>query len=149
MVDQVEKSVILRAPIDRVWQALSDAGQFGQWFGVKLDGAFAPGQTARGNITNPGYEHLEMEVKVVRMERPRLFSFTWHPFAVDPKVDYSGETPTLVEFTLEAMSPGETRLRVVESGFASLPEHRRAEALLRNEGGWAAQMTNIKAYVEP
>jgi hypothetical protein len=83
----------------------------------------------------------------VAMERPRLFSFTWHPYAVDADTDYSGETPTLVAFTLEPIAAG-TRLSVVESGFDALPENRRALALRMNERGWATQMGNIQAHVE-
>ena len=97
-------------------------------------------------LAHPGYEHLRWEVRVVRIDPPRVFAFTWHPYAVDPDVDYAGETPTLVEFTLAPHGDG-TRLTVTESGFDSLPPHRRPDALRMNAGGWAAQMDNIAAHV--
>jgi uncharacterized protein YndB with AHSA1/START domain len=147
MTDRIEKTIELKAPVDRVWRALTDHAEFGAWFRVELDGPFAPGETSTGRIAYPGYEHLIWEAKIAAMERPRLFSFTWHPYAVDADVDYSGETPTLVAFTLEPIVQG-TRLTVVESGFDALPEHRRALALRMNEGGWATQMGNIQAHVE-
>src|SRR5262245_17894109 len=144
--DRIEKRIELKAPVDRVWRALTDHREFGEWFRVKLETPFEPGKTTRGKITYPGYEHVVMEVVVRRMERPRLFSFNWHPYAVDPNVDYSKEQPTLVEFTLEATPTG-TRLTVVESGFDKIPAARRDEAFLMNSGGWEAQIKNIEAYV--
>ncbi len=147
MSDRIEKSVEMKAPVSRVWRALTDYKEFGEWFRVKLENPFVPGQLTRGAITHPGYEHLKFEVAVQKMEPERFFSFTWHPFAIDPKQDYSKETPTLVEFTLEPIAGG-TRLRVVESGFDKIPAHRRAEAFRMNEGGWAAQMENIATYVD-
>ena len=147
MSDRIEKSVEMKAPVSRVWRALTDYKEFGEWFRVKLENPFVPGQLTRGAITHPGYEHLKFEVAVQKMEPERFFSFTWHPFAIDPKQDYSKETPTLVEFTLEPIAGG-TRLRVVEFGFHKIPAHRRAEAFRMNEGGWAAQMENIATYVD-
>jgi uncharacterized protein YndB with AHSA1/START domain len=146
MSDQVEKRIELKAPVSRVWRALADHREFGEWFKVKLDGPFAVGQVSRGNITYPGYEHLKWEAVVQAIEPERLFSFTWHPYAVDPKVDYSTETPTLVEFRLEA-TPNGTVLTVTESGFDKLPSGRRAEAFRMNDGGWAQQMKNIESHV--
>jgi uncharacterized protein YndB with AHSA1/START domain len=148
MTDRIEKSIELRAPVERVWRALTDHAEFGQWFGVKLDGPFEAGEVSRGTITTPGYEHIVWQARVVKIEKPRSFAFTWHPYAVDASVDYSQETPTLVEFTLAPVSPTETRLTVVESGFDALPIHRRAETLRMNEGGWAQQVKNIKTHVE-
>jgi uncharacterized protein YndB with AHSA1/START domain len=147
MSDRIEKTIELKAPIERVWRALTDHSEFGEWFRVKLDGPFVPGKAATGRITYPGYEHLKWEVKVKQMDAPRLFSFTWHPYAVDPDVDYSPETPTLVEFRLEPTANG-TRLTVVESGFDSLPDNRRPDAFRMNEGGWTEQMKNIQSHVE-
>ena len=147
MTDHIEKTVDISAPVERVWRALTDYREFGAWFRVNLEGPFVPGEVARGNITYPGYEHVVMTVKVKRMEAPRHFAFTWHPYAIEPDVDYSAETPTLVEFRLEPTLNG-TRLTVVESGFDAVPAHRRAEAFRMNEGGWAEQMENIKAHVE-
>jgi uncharacterized protein YndB with AHSA1/START domain len=146
MNDRIEKQVELKAPVARVWRALTDHKEFGEWFRVKLDGPFLPGQISRGHITYPGYEHLKWEAVVQKMEPEKLFSFTWHPYAVDTSVDYSKEPPTLVEFRLEPTGSG-TLLRVIESGFDKIPSGRRAEAFRMNEGGWTEQMSNIKNYV--
>ena len=118
MSDRIEKTVELKAPVSRVWRALTDHHEFGKWFRVQLDGPFAPGQVSRGHITYPGYEHLRWEAVVVKMQPERLFSFSWHPYAIDPNEDYSAEPPTLVEFTLEKTATG-TLLRIVESGSTS------------------------------
>ncbi len=146
MDDRIEKTVELAAPLSRVWRALTDHNEFGTWFRVRLEGPFVPGQVSRGHITYPGYEHLWWEAVVQKMEPERLFSFTWHPYAVDPKTDYSGERPALVEFTLEKTATG-TLLRVVESGFSKLPEARRDLAFRMNDRGWATQMANIAKHV--
>ena len=147
MSDQIEKTIELNAPVDRVWRALTDHNEFGDWFRVKLDGPFEPGKVSTGRITIPGFEHVKWNATVKRMEAPSVFSFTWHPYAVDTAVDYSDETPTLVEFRLEPSAKG-TRLIVVESGFDAVPSHRRLEAFRMNDGGWSAQIKNIKAHVE-
>ncbi|HEY2946672.1 MAG TPA: SRPBCC family protein [Vicinamibacteria bacterium] len=145
--DRIEKTIVLRAPRARVWRALADAPRFGAWFGVDLKGAsFAPGKRVQGKITHPGYEHLTWDVVVERMEPERLLSWRWHPYAVDPKVDYSKEPTTLVVFELEDAPEG-TRLRVVESGFDQIPAARRAEAWRMNDQGWTAQMQNIERDV--
>ena len=146
MNDRIEKRIELKAPIARVWRALTDYQEFGTWFRVKLEGPFAPGQVSRGHITHPGYEHLKWEAVVKEMQPERLFSFTWHPYAVDPDVDYSHEPPTLVEFRLEK-TPSGTLLVVTESGFDKIPAHRRLEALRMNDGGWAEQIQNIATHV--
>jgi uncharacterized protein YndB with AHSA1/START domain len=147
MSDRIEKSVEIKAPVSRVWRALTDHTEFAQWFRVKLEHPFVAGAVTRGNVTSAGYEHLKFEVTVTAKEPERYFAFTWHPFPIDPNEDYSKEVPTLVEFTLEPINGG-TRLRVVESGFNKIPAHRRAEAFRMNEGGWAVQVKNIAAYVE-
>ena len=144
--NSIQKQIELAAPVSRVWRALTDHREFGAWFRVNLEGPFIAGQPSRGHITWPGYEHLVWEAVVQRIEPETLFSFTWHPYAVDPGTDYSQETPTLVEFRLEATATG-TLLVVTESGFDQVPEARRAEAFLRNDGGWAQQMGNIETYV--
>jgi uncharacterized protein YndB with AHSA1/START domain len=144
--DRIEKRIELKAPISRVWRALTDYREFGEWFRVKIDGPFVPGQVTRGRIAYPGYEHLKWEAVVQKMEHERLFSFTWHPYAVDPKQDYSNEPPTLVEFNLERTATG-TLLRLTESGFDKIPANRRSEAFRMNDGGWAAQMKNIESHV--
>jgi uncharacterized protein YndB with AHSA1/START domain len=146
--DRIEKQIVLRAPRARVWRALTDPTEFGTWFGARLQGAFTPGAAVKGSITTPGFEHVVMSIVIERMEPERLFSFRWHPYAVDPKVDYSGEPPTLVEFRLEEVKEG-TRLTVRESGFDQLPAARRAEAFRMNEGGWAFQIQNIERHVTP
>lgn len=144
--NRIEKKVEIKAPLPRVWRALTDHSQFGEWFRVKLDAPFVPGEASTGYITWPGYEHLKWEAVVQDMEPETYFSFTWHPYAIDPATDYSEETPTLVEFRLEKTTTG-TLLTVTESGFEDIPEHRRAEAFLRNDGGWEQQMKNIEEYV--
>jgi uncharacterized protein YndB with AHSA1/START domain len=146
MNDRIEKRIELKAPISRVWRALTDHREFGAWFRVKLDGPFVPGEVARGHITYPGYEHLKWEVVVQKMEPERLFSFTWHPYAIDPEVDYSKEPSTLVEFRLEEIADG-TLLVLTETGFDRIPAGRRPEAFRRTDGGWSEQMKNIEAHV--
>ena len=144
--DRIEKTVTLRAPRARVWRALTTADEFGSWFRVKLDGAFTEGATVRGKITIPGYEHVTMEMQIERIEPERYFSYRWHPYAVDPKVDYSAEPATLVEFTLEEAGGG-TVLTIVESGFDRIPIARRAEAFRMNDNGWTGQIKNIERHV--
>jgi uncharacterized protein YndB with AHSA1/START domain len=145
--DRIEKQILLKATRARVWRALSNAEEFGNWFGVALKGqAFVPGQHIQGRITHPGYEHLVMDVLVERMEAERLLSFRWHPYAIDPAVDYSAEPTTLVVFELKEVGGG-TLLTVVESGFDQIPAARRAEAYRMNSGGWAQQMTNIEKHL--
>ena len=147
MNDRIEKRIELEAPVARVWRALTDYKEFGQWFRVALEGPFVPGQVARGRITHPGYEHVIWQAVVQKMEPERLFSFTWRPYAIDPNVDYSQEEPTLVEFKLEP-TPSGTLLVLTESGFDKVPANRRAEAFRMNDGGWTAQMENIRRHVE-
>ena len=146
MQDRIEKRIELKAPVSRVWRALTDHREFGEWFRVKIDGPFVPGQVSLGHITYPGYEHLKWEAVVQKMEPERLFSFTWHPYAIDPKMDYSNEPQTLVEFRLEPTATG-TLLFVTESGFDKIPSHRRDEAFRMNDGGWTQQMKNIESHV--
>ncbi|HET7880935.1 MAG TPA: SRPBCC family protein [Acetobacteraceae bacterium] len=148
MADRIEKRIVLKAPVSRVWRALTDYREFGTWFHVALDGPFVRGQEVRGRITWPGAEHLTMTATVQRIEPERVFSFTWHPYAIDPAMDYSSEPTTLVEFTLEPVPEG-TLLMVVESGFAALPPHRRDEAFRMNDHGWSIQTQNIAEYVAP
>jgi len=146
MTDRIEKSIEIKAPVSRVWRALTDPREFGQWFRVRPDGPFVAGQVSRGQITHPGYEHIRWTAVVQKIEPERLFSFTWHPYAIDPQQDYSGEPQTLIEFTLE-QTPTGTLLRVVESGFDKLPEKRRLDAFRMNERGWGQQMHNIAQHV--
>jgi uncharacterized protein YndB with AHSA1/START domain len=145
--DRIEKQIELKAPVARVWRALTDYREFSKWFQVNLEAPFLPGQTARGRITYPGYEHLTLEAVVQKMEPERLFSFTWQPYAVDLQRDYSKEPSTLVEFRLEQKGDG-TLLTVTESGFSKIPADRRLEAFRMNDGGWTEQMKNIERHVE-
>jgi uncharacterized protein YndB with AHSA1/START domain len=144
--DRIEKKLVVRAPRERVWRALTNVDEFNSWFRVKLEGKFEPGAQLRGYIQTPGFEHVQMDVIVARMELERVFSYRWHPYAVDPNVDYSSEERTLVEFTLEDHPDG-TALTVVESGFDKVPASRRNKAFEMNSGGWAAQMQNIAKHV--
>lgn len=144
--DLIEKTIVLKAPRARVWRALTDSKEFGEWFEVAFEGPFVAGQSLKGRITYKGYEHLTLDILVDRIEPERFFSFRWHPGAIDPAVDYSKEPTTLVAFTLEEVAGG-TRLTVVESGFDAIPAARRAEAFRMNEDGWTEQMTNVERYV--
>jgi len=144
--DRIEREIVMRAPRSSVWRAITEAKEFGKWFGVEITDSFVPGAPARGRITYPGYEHLTFEVYVERMEPEQLFSFRWHPYAIDLKQDYSKEPTTLVVFELEEVPDG-TRLKVTESGFDQVPVARRAEAFRMNSQGWAEQVQNIARYV--
>ena len=145
--DRIERKILLKAPRSRVWRALSDAKEFGDWFGVDFKGrAFVAGKPVQGNITYPGYEHLVMEVLIERVVPERLLSLRWHPAAIDPAVDYSQEPTTLVVFELEE-GEGGTSLSVVESGFDKIPPERRATAFRMNASGWEQQMRNIEKHV--
>jgi uncharacterized protein YndB with AHSA1/START domain len=145
--DRIERTILLKAPRSRVWQALSNAEEFGNWFGVALKGkVFAAGQRVQGQITYPGYEHIVFEVLIERLEPERLLSWRWHPYAVDPSVDYSKEPTTLVVFELKETEGG-TLLSVVESGFDNVPVSRRLEAFRMNSGGWDEQVKNIQRHV--
>jgi uncharacterized protein YndB with AHSA1/START domain len=144
--DRIEKKIVLRASQSRVWRAIASAEEFGTWFKVKLEGVFAPGTSIKGRITSAGYEHLIVDIAVERVEPEHLLSYRWHPYAIDPGVDYSKEPMTLVEFRLAEVAGG-TELTVVESGFDGIPLARRAEAFRMNNDGWAAQLKNIERYV--
>lgn len=147
MTDRIERHVEVQASVERVWRALTDAAEFGRWFRVALEGPFVEGEPIRGRITYPGYEHLVWEARVVAIEPMRRFAFTWHPYAIDPAVDYSAEEPTLVEFLVEPLGSG-SKVTVIESGFDKVPAYRRDEALRMNEGGWTMQVHNICAHVD-
>lgn len=146
MTDRIVKTVELRAPLSRVWRALSDHDEFGQWFRVKLDGPFTPGAVSRGRITYPGSEHYPWLAVVERMEHERLLSFRWHDFDDRSGIDISMQPTTLVEFRLEPTAEG-TRLTITESGFEALPDHRRLEVLRGNTEGWNIQANNIAVHV--
>lgn len=144
---RIEKHIHLRAPRSRVWRALTDAREFGTWFGARLTGEFRPAGRVSGPITIQGFDHLTLELEIVRLEPETYFAYRWHPYAVEPGVDYSGEPTTLVEFHLEDRAEGGTSLTVIESGFEHIPPARRAKALEMNDGGWAQQMENIARHV--
>ena len=155
--DRIEKKILLRAPRDRVWRAISDAKEFGAWFGVVFDGAFAPGARVTGRIAptkvdpevakmQEPYSGMKFDFTLDRIEPMRLLSFRWHPFAVDPNVDYSKEPTTLVVFELEEVADG-TMLTITESGFDRIPLARRAQAFESNEQGWAHQARLIEKYL--
>ena len=146
--DSIEKTIELAASVERVWRALTDHQEFGEWFRVELEGPFVVGEESRGQITYPGYEHLEWRAMVVAMEPNALFSYTWHAYDGDSSTDHADAPPTLVEFRLEATSGG-TRLVISESGFSALPDDKvRENAFRRNSDGWESQTKNIAAYVE-
>jgi len=140
--DRIEKRVVLRAPRSRVWRAISDAKEFGTWFRLTLDGAFAAGKTVRGR-----HDNFKVEMRIERIEPERYFSYRWHPYPKDPAKDYAEEPMTLVEFTLEDAEGGGTALTIVESGFDRIPLARRAEAFRMNTEGWAGQIKNLAGYV--
>ena len=144
--DRIEKEIVLRAPRSRVWRALANAEEFGAWFGVKLEGAFAPGARVHGQITLPDHGPVTIELAIERMDPESRMSYRWHPYAVESGVDYSSEPTTLVEFQLEEVAGG-TQLTVVESGFDRIPAARRAEAFHMNDAGWAEELENIARYV--
>jgi uncharacterized protein YndB with AHSA1/START domain len=155
--DRIEKSILLTTSLARAWRALSDSAEFGNWFGMRFTGPFAPAATMRGVIVpttmnaevakaQQAYEGIPFELRIEQMEPERLFSFRWHPGAIDPGIDYSSEPNTLVEFILEEAEGG-VLLTVTESGFDQIPLSRRAKAFAQNEGGWSMAVTLIAEYV--
>jgi len=166
--DRIEKQITLRAPVSRVWRALTDAGEFAQWFGFKLNGPFTPGKVLRGTFEQQFDEAALMQSQraagvpvagikapegpfvfgtIERMEPERYFSYRWIPYGIDAEADAEKEPTTLVEFRLEPAPEG-TRLTITESGFDRVPAHRRARAFHMNSGGWTAQLENIRKHVE-
>ena len=144
--DRIQKQIQLKAPRSRVWRALTDYREFSTWFGVNLESPFVAGEISSGYMSIPGYEHIRLDATVQKLHPESFFSYSWHPYAVEPTIDYSNETPTLVEFTLEEKNGG-TLLTVTESGFSKLPAHRRDEAFRMNDHGWAQQLTDILEHV--
>lgn len=155
--DRITKSIDLAAPLERVWKAIADSSAFGAWFGIAFDGPFVAGKPCRGTIVptrvdpevaamQAPHQGTPVEFFVDRIEAPRLFSFRWHPFAIDREADYSNEPTTLIEFTLEEIARG-TRLRITESGFDQIPLERRAKAFAANEGGWEHQTKLVEKYL--
>ncbi len=146
MADQIVKEVALNAPISRVWRALSDHEEFGEWFRVRLDGPFVPGAISTGQMTYPSYEHMPWLATVERMEPERLLSFRWHDFDEESGVDIAEQPTTHVEFRLEPSANG-TLLIITETGFDALPDHRRIEAMRSNTEGWNIQAENLASHV--
>jgi uncharacterized protein YndB with AHSA1/START domain len=145
--DSIERKIFLKASRSRVWRALSNAEEFGDWFGVDFKGrTMIAGRTVEGRVTYPGYEHLRFEVFIERMEPERLLSWRWHPAALDPAVDYSTEPTTLVVFELEEAEGG-VWLTVVESGLDQIPLARRALVFRLNTSGWDEQMLSIEKHI--
>src|ERR1700688_558640 len=155
--DRIEKKVLLHAPVTRVWAALSDSTEFGRWFGMKFDGSFRPGALLRGVIVptkvneqvakaQKEYEGMPVQITIEKMEPERLFSFRWHPFAIEKGVDYSEEPTTLIEFVIEQKKDG-VLLTVTESGFDQIPLTRRVKAFTANEAGWGMVVKVIEVYV--
>jgi uncharacterized protein YndB with AHSA1/START domain len=166
--DKIEKKVTLRAPVSRVWRAITSAREFGAWFGFTFEGEFVPGQPIKGrfdgSLDEAGIVEFQKKLglrptrvkmpgpnatfcTVVRSEPERYFSFRWVPYAIDAEADLDQEPTTLVEFRLEPVPEG-TLLTIVESGFDRVPAQRRERAFRMNEGGWASQAENIRKYVE-
>lgn len=155
--DRIEKEVVLRAPLDRVWRAISDADEFGRWFGVRFDGPFVEGASVTGVITPTTVDDDVAQAQeqhagksdtwqIVAVEPKRRLAFRWHPYAVEPGTDYSQEPTTLVEFTLTEGNDG-VLLRIVESGFDNIPAERRALAFEQNSEGWAKQTELVRKYL--
>ena len=146
--DQIVKVVDLAAPVTRVWRALTDHNEFGEWFRVRLDQPFVVGETTTGNIIYQGYEHMEWVSVTERMDHERLFVFSWPPSAIDPDTEYGPEAKMKIEFQLESTAHGGTRLTITESGFLQLPEPKRLETLRSNTEGWDIQAQNITSYLD-
>jgi len=145
--DRIERQILLRAPRKRVWAALTNIQEFNSWFRVRLSGTrFVAGERFSGGVAYPGYEHLTFEITIERCEPERLLSWRWHPAAIDPAKDYSGEPTTLVEFHLRDADGG-TVLSLVESGIDQIPVERRLDVFRMNSGGWDEQMQNIQRHV--
>ena len=145
--DRIEKQVTLDASRSRVWRALTDVSQFNSWFGLRLTAPFVPGAEISGRMASPKYEHVTVTIWIEQLEPEKFFSFRWHPYAIQPDVDFSAEPTTLVTFTLEDAADG-TRLSIVESGFDAIPESRRATAFAMDTKGWNGQAENLRKFLE-
>lgn len=145
--DCIEREIVLNAPVSRVWRALTNHKEFGEWFRVKIDAPFKAGEEASGPVLYPGYEHITWRAVIQELDPEQYFAFTWHPYAIDPNIDYSKEVPTLVEFRLQASKDGGTHLDLSECGFNDLPPDRQKQAFEENEKGWTQQMKNISEYI--
>jgi len=144
--DQIHKVVDLDAPRSRVWRAITDVNEFNKWFGINLQSPFTPGAEVKGSFPNPKYAHVKATFWIEQVEPEHLFSFRWHPYALEEGVDYSAEPTTLVSFTFEEANGG-TRLTIIESGFDAIPASRRAKAFEMNSNGWDGQSRNLRNYL--
>jgi uncharacterized protein YndB with AHSA1/START domain len=143
--DRIEKKILLKAPRQRVWEAITHEKEFAHWFGVEfLEGKFELNQRAKLRSTHQGYEHIQFYVTVEKVEPPSLFAWRWIPGAEQPE----GEYTTVVEFRLEEAAAGGTLLTITESGFDSLSLAYRAKALKENTQGWDEQAKSIRKYLE-
>lgn len=145
--DRIEESFDVRAPLDRVWRAITDHREFGDWFRVAIDKPFEKEVESTGRMTFPGAERIPWRATVAAIQPMKRFAFTWRPYAIDPKKDYEDEIPTLVEFLLSETSDG-VRVVIRETGFDMVPASRRAEAFRSNKAGWGEQRENLRRYVE-
>ncbi|HKO10897.1 MAG TPA: SRPBCC family protein [Acidobacteriaceae bacterium] len=145
--DCIEREIVLNAPVSRVWRALTDHNEFGAWFRVKIASAFKAGEEASGPLTEPGHEQITWRAVIQEIDPPQYFAFTWHPYSIDPNIDYSKEVPTLVEFHLQSTKEGGTRLNFSECGFNDLPPDRYKQAFEAHDKGWTQQMKNISDYI--
>jgi uncharacterized protein YndB with AHSA1/START domain len=155
--DRIEKEVLLKAPLDRVWRAISDAEEFGRWFGVRFDGPFVPGTSVIGTMTPTAVDEQVAKAQrpyagvadawqIVAVEPPRRLAYRWHPYGVEDGMDASKVPTTLVEFTLEDTSDG-VLLRIVESGFDAIAPERRQSAYESNTEGWSIQVDLVRKYL--
>ena len=156
-IDRIEKKIVLKAPRERVWLAITDSTRFGTWFGVELDGPFVAGKETKGRIAptkvdpevakhQEAHRGVLWRALVERIDPMKVFSFRWHPYAIDPTSNYSKEPMTLVTFELQDAEGG-TLLTITESGFEQLPLARRAQALESNDVGWGHQTRLIEKYL--
>lgn len=143
--DRIEKQIVLSAPRSRVWRAVADADQFGQWFGVKLAVPFSEGARVTGQMTHPQFEHISFNATIERMEPERDLAWRWHVL-IDADSGLVSEPTTLVEFHLEDVDGG-TLLTVTESGFDSMPAEYRDAVYRGNEGGWSQQIVSIQRFL--
>jgi uncharacterized protein YndB with AHSA1/START domain len=156
--ERIVKNVIIRAPRERVWKALTDSQEFGRWFGAQFDGPFVAGRSVRGRIApsevatpeeiaSHPYLGKPMVFQIERIEPPHRFSYRWQPLEGRDNPETFNGPSTLVEFTLDETNEG-TRLTVTESGFSSIPTARRKSAYESHEGGWSVQVQRVRVHIE-
>jgi uncharacterized protein YndB with AHSA1/START domain len=156
--ERIEKHVLIRAPRERVWKALTDSQEFGRWFGARIEGPFVAGRSVRAVIA-PSENATAEEIaghpalgkplifQVERIDPPHRFSYRWQPLEVSADPGVVEGPSTLVEFTLDETKEG-TRLTVIESGFSLLPEAHRRPVYESHEGGWTIQVQRIRVHIE-